>query len=73
MTSDLHECITLGRVALELHQPGDPGQATYLCHLVPDLQTILRKLERTLDIQSSVDTASLHKLIVLFYSEFMVN
>ena len=67
MASDLAECVMLERIALGLHQPGDPGHATchYMHrHLVDDLQCMLRKLENASDVLDSSDhTMFLHSLV----------
>ena len=65
MTSDLDECITLQRVALRLCKPGDPGHATYLRHLVADLQSMLCRLESAFDMPDSSDHTTFFRNLLM--------
>ena len=63
MTADLHEYITLGRIALRLRKPGGPGHTTCFHYFVTDLQSMLCKLESASDIHDPSDhTTSFHNL-----------
>ena len=63
--TDLDKCITLRRFALGLCKLGSLGHTTYFCHLIADLQSMLRELESPSDIPDSPDRATfLHDLVI---------
>ena len=65
MTSDLDECITLGRIALGLRKPRIPDHTTYSHSHLTDLQNVLRKLGSVSDIHHSPGhTTLLHNLVI---------